>query len=185
MTIKQKQALLLYLGYYNGNIDGIWGSKSEDATRRFQSDYDLDPDGDFGPATEARIKEVIATDEAPAAAENVWDGIKYFKRDEFRCRCGKYCDGFPVEMDGLLLKVADRVREHFGKPMTVSSGVRCQQHNDSLPGSVPNSRHLQGKAMDFRVSGFPAATVLAYVQKQPEIRYAYAIDSSYVHMDVL
>ena len=181
MTIKQKQALLLYLGYYNGNIDGIWGSGSETATRQFQSDYGLDPDGDFGPATEARIKEVIANDEAPA---NVWDGIKYFKRDEFRCKCGKYCDGFPVEMDGLLLKVADRVREHFGKPMTVSSGVRCEVHNANV-GGVFDSRHKLGKAMDFRVSGFPAASVLDYVKKQPEIRYAYAIDSSYVHMDVL
>jgi hypothetical protein len=38
--------------------------------------------------------------------------------------------------------------------------------------------------MDFCVRGKTAAQVLAYVQKQPEIRYAYAINGSYVHMDV-
>jgi acyl dehydratase len=37
--------------------------------------------------------------------------------------------------------------------------------------------------MDFRIEGKTSAQVLAYVQQQPEIRYAYAIDSQYVHMD--
>ena len=25
MTLKQKQALLAYLGYYDGPLDGLWG----------------------------------------------------------------------------------------------------------------------------------------------------------------
>ena len=28
MTLKQKQALLAYLGFYDGPLDGIWGAKS-------------------------------------------------------------------------------------------------------------------------------------------------------------
>lgn len=182
MTIKQMQCLLCYLGYYNGEIDGIWGRGSESATRQFQTDYDLVPDGSFGPATEARIKEVIANDEAPA---DFWAEIKYFKREEFRCKCGgKHCDGFPAEMDKTLIRTADRVREHFGKRMIVSSGVRCETHNANV-GGVPGSRHKLGKAMDFCVDGFSAASVLDYVQKLPEVRYSYAIDSNYVHMDVV
>ena len=180
MTIEQKQHLLAYLGYYTLVVDGIWGNGSDAATRKFQSDYGLDPDGAFGPETEARIKEVIANDEAPA---NLWDGIKYFTRDEFKCKCGKYCDGFPAEPEKKLITVADRVREHFGNPAIVSSGVRCKQHNANV-GGVANSRHLTGKAMDFRVSGKSASEVLAYAQKQPEIRYAYAIDKNYIHMDI-
>ena len=183
MTITQKQHLLNYLGYDTGGVDGIWGPKSQDATRQFQDDYDLDPDGIFGPLTEARIKEVIATGEEPKPEENIWDGIKYFKREEFKCKCGKYCDGYPKEMSAELLRIADRVREHFGAVATVSSGVRCKQHNANV-GGVANSMHLQGKAMDFCVRGFSAATVLPYVQAQTGIRYAYAIDSNYVHMDV-
>lgn len=181
MDNKQKQHLLAYLGYYTLAVDGIWGSGSKAATKEFQSDYDLDPDGDFGPDTEARIKEVIANDETPA---DFWDGIKHFKREEFKCKCGKYCDGYPVEMDKTLLRVADRVREHFDQTAIVSSGVRCERHNANV-GGVSGSRHKLGKAMDFRVSGFSAASVLKYVQEQPEIRYSYAIDKNYVHMDVV
>lgn len=183
MTNEQKQHLLAYLGYYRIKVDGIWGNGSVGATEQFQEDYGLPVTGIFDQATEAKIKSVIANDEAPAPA-NFWDGIKYFKREEFKCKCGKYCDGYPVEMSEELIRVADRVRDHFGKPMIVSSGVRCERHNANV-GGVSGSRHKLGKAMDFRVDGFSASSVLEYVQKQPQIRYSYAIDSNYVHMDVM
>lgn len=188
MTIKQKQCLLEYLGYYENensnqfnNIDDIWGGQSEQATRKFQGDYGLDADGIFGPATEKRILEVVASGELPKVN---WDKIRYFSRDEFKCKCGgKYCDGFPAEPHPTLVKVADRVREHFGAAAIISSGVRCELHNANV-GGVGNSRHLSGKAMDFRISGKTAAQVLEYVWQQPEIRYAYDIDGTYVHMDI-
>ena len=44
--------------------------------------------------------------------------------------------------------------------------------------------HLIGKAIDLRIEGKSARQTLAWVQKQPEVRYAYAIDTSYVHMDI-
>lgn len=188
MTIKQKQCLLAYLGYYEGNIDGDFGPASKGATMGFQEDYGLEPDGIFGPKTEEMILKAITGAAKPVEkpaeepAEG-WDGIKYFKRDEFRCKCGKYCNGFPAEVDMRLLRIADEVRENFGKRITVSSGVRCATHNAKV-GGVAKSRHLSGKAMDFRVSGIPASIVLPYVQAKSGIRYAYAIDSNYVHMDV-
>lgn len=188
MTVKQKQCLLEYLGYYDpensnrmNNVDGLWGPASEGATRKFQGDYGLEADGIFGPMTEAKIREVVASGELPKVN---WDEVKYFGRAEFQCNCGgKYCNGFPAEPHPLLVKVADRVREHFGAAAIVSSGVRCEQHNANV-GGVVGSRHLYGKAMDFRISGRKAAEVLEYVWQQPEISYAYDIDGTYVHMDV-
>lgn len=189
MTIKQKQHLLAYLGYYNGEIDGDWGQLSENATKAFQKDYGITADGICGAETEKCLKHAVAygmparKEETPASGD-FWDGVKYFDRDEFKCKCGgKYCNGFPAEPNEKLIKVADRVREHFGNKIIVSSGVRCETHNANV-GGVPGSRHRFGKAMDFRVSGMSASLVLPYVQKQPEIRYAYAIDSDYVHMDI-
>ena len=52
-------------------------------------------------------------------------------------------------------------------------------------GGVSNSRHLTGKAMDVRAAGKSAGELLELAQKQPEIRYAHAIDESYIHMDVV
>ena len=82
-----------------------------------------------------------------------------------------------------LLTMADRVREKLGAACLVSSGLRCSRHNVSV-GGVASSRHLTGKAMDFCAVGKTAAQVLAVVRDQPELGYAYAIDDSYVHMDV-
>ena len=195
MTLKQKQALLAYLGYYDGPLDGLWGDQSRNATEAFQRDYQLTVDGVFGDATAQRIREVIASGEQPQQAEDAaaedssatgtfWDDIKYFSRNEsgIACPCGR-CGGFPVEPSEKLMRLADKVREHFNAPMTPSSTVRCQAHNDELPGSVPNSYHVKGKAMDFSVRGFAASSVLPYVRSLG-VHYAYAIDSNYVHMDV-
>ena len=191
MTTKQKQALLAYLGYYDGPLDGIWGEKSQRATIDFQRAYmaQEDVDGVFVAATEKRILEVIATGEKPVVKENLtapadwWKDIRYFRRAEFRCPCGK-CGGFPVEPSENLVRLADKVREHFGAPATVSSGVRCQAHNDELPGSAKNSYHVRGKAVDFCVRGISGAKLLAYVKQLP-VHYAYQINGSdFIHMDV-
>lgn len=62
MDVKQKQWQLYFLGYYGndtGDIDGIWGDKSELATKKFQGDNNLSVDGNFGPNTEAKSIAVI------------------------------------------------------------------------------------------------------------------------------
>ena len=191
MTLKQKQALLAYLDYYDGLLDGLWGEKSQMATIDFQRAYmeQTEVDGIFGATTEKRILEVVASGEKPVVKENLtapadwWKDIRYFTRAEFRCPCGK-CGGFPVEPEERLVRLADMVRQHFDAPATVSSGVRCQAHNDELPGSAKNSYHLRGKAVDFCVQGVPGATLLAYVRTLP-VHYAYQIgNSDFVHMDV-
>lgn len=179
MTIRQKQCLLCYLGYYSGAIDGIWGEGSMAAAKQFQQDHDLTADVTFGSASEEKILAVIAGEDSG----DWWEDIRYFRPEEFACKCGTCCDGYPAQMSETLVKTADRVRNFFGAAAIVSSGLRCRQHNANV-GGVANSRHLSGKAMDFRIAGKSAAQVLSYVREQPEIRYAYAIDEAYVHMDV-
>lgn len=184
MTIKEKQCLLCYLGYYVGNIDGSWGTLSKTATKAFQKDFGLTADGVCGTETEKALKHAVAYGMPTKAVEaapsgDFWGKIKYFRKAEFACKCG--CGA--SDMEEKLIKNADKVREHFGNTMIVSSGRRCTTHNAKV-GGVSNSRHLTGKAMDFCVSGMSASMVLTYVQKLPGIRYAYAIDNNYVHMDI-
>lgn len=180
MTNRQKQHLLGYLGYYDGAADGIWGPMSRQAARQFQQDWELSTDENFGPESEGKIRSVIGS----GAEGNWWQRIRWFTREEFRCRCGgKYCSGFPAEPERALVELADQVRTHFGSPAIPSSGLRCARHNAAC-GGVANSRHLIGKALDFSIQGIPACQTLAYIRGLSGVRYAYAIDDTYVHMDI-
>lgn len=186
MTVKQRQCLLYVLGYYVGNIDGNWGTLSKEACRRFQQDFGLTADGVCESKTEKALKHAvcygIAKKEETPTTGDFWDDIKYFKKSEFKCKCGK-CGGYPANPKEKLIRVADKVRANLGGAATVSSGVRCANHNANV-GGVSNSRHLTGRAMDFCVAGKTSDQVLAEVNKHKEIRYAYKIDSRYVHMDI-
>ena len=192
MDTRQIQALLVYLGYDPGEVDGLPGKNTRRAVLAFQAQEGLAQDGSPGPLTQAALLEAVACGRCRQAqasgAQTVpewWADIRYFKRTDsgIACPCGR-CGGFPVEPTERLMRLADRVREAAGAPMCPSSTVRCQAHNDELSGSVPNSRHLSGKAMDFCIRGCGADRTLALVRQQPEVRYAYAIDNRYVHMDV-
>lgn len=49
------QTRLKKWGYLNGNVDGIYGVKTEEAVKKFQRKHGLTPDGIAGPATLAKI----------------------------------------------------------------------------------------------------------------------------------
>lgn len=194
MTIKQQQHLLGYLGYYNGQIDGQWGRMSAEACRAFQADYGLTPDGICGTMTQkmliGAISGTAAKVERPAKDINVpsngtfWDEIRYFTREEFRCKCGgRYCNGYPAEMQEAVVKIADAARAHFGKPAHVVSGLRCRQWN-AHEGGVANSQHMYGEAIDLRIDGVGSEELRQFVATQPGHRYSYCINSTNVHFDI-
>ena len=92
MSTKKKQALLFYLGYYVGNIDGVWGSGSKEACKAFQKDFGLKADGICGTETEKALKHAVCygiyKKQETVQSGDFWDGIKYFKKSEFACKCG-------------------------------------------------------------------------------------------------
>ena len=53
------QNILIYLGLYSGNIDGIFGQGTANAVIRFQQDNNLTPDGIVGPRTWAALRPYI------------------------------------------------------------------------------------------------------------------------------
>ena len=180
MTFKQIQLLLAYLGYYEAEIDGKWGEQSQSACISFQRDYGLDADGIAGAMTQKMLKAAVAgtaykvsssdsdakseslsekidSTDTISSADNFWDGIKYFRRTEFACQCGgKYCDGFPCEPAEETVKICDEIRKRAKVPITISSGIRCEQHNAEV-GGVSNSNHKYGKAADLICSLTPEA----------------------------
>lgn len=199
MTIEQKQCILKFFGCYGGIVDGDWGALSAQGTKKLQGKLGIPDDGVWGPQTEETARKAIGegkdklTEEAPktdAERGTFWEHIKYWTREEFRCRCREYyplpfCGGFPVEPDQTLVELVDDIREKAGRPGHRSSGIRCQIHN-SRSGGVANSKHLQGKALDFYIEGMSGAQLLALCQDDPRTSYAYIIKQGepYVHVDV-
>ena len=176
-------------------VDGLAGEKTKAATAEFQKKNGLTATGIADEKTRAKISggnyntvsdtasNTTSSTTNKTASGTWWDEIKYFDRSEFACKCGKYCNGFPVEPKEVLVRLADRAREEFGSPATISSGVRCSQHNANV-GGVSNSKHKYGVAMDISIKGVSGSKLYAWAQKQPEVRYTYIIEGNWVHIDV-
>lgn len=186
MTVKQQQCLLAYLGFDPGAIDGVPGPKTSAAADAFRQAAGLGS-GSFDAAAEDAARKAVA-EGMPERKGDFWDGIRFFRREEFRCPCPR-CGGFPEEPKEKLVRLAEQVRSHFDAPAVISSGVRCPEHNREV-GGVANSRHLYGRAVDLRVQGQPPEAVVAYARSLPDCAYTYSICSGgtptgYVHMDVI
>lgn len=110
-----------------------------------------------------------------------WHHVKVytdnFEPKEFRCPCGK-CTGYPTWMRVNELKHIQTIRSHYGKPMKITSGIRCKYENDRLSGSSKESAHLNGKAVDFYMQGVTDTLAnrrgsLKYIKKLKNHNYSY------------
>ena len=81
-----------------------------------------------------------------------------FRVREFACP-----DSDSLKLDDELVVALQCIREHFGKPVHITSGYRTAAHNAAV-GGAKSSQHLLGRAADFWVEGVPVATVAAYAE---------------------
>ena len=79
---------------------------------------------------------------------------------EFACKDGSD----PVFVDSSLAALLQKIRDHFGRPVVITSGYRTAAHNAAV-GGAKTSQHLLGKAADFWVESVPVATVADYAEK--------------------
>ncbi|MCM8814307.1 MAG: peptidoglycan-binding protein [Candidatus Omnitrophica bacterium] len=59
LTKKNIQVALKNAGYYNGPLDGVIGSKTTDAIKKFQRDNNLTADGNVGRKTWEKLKKYL------------------------------------------------------------------------------------------------------------------------------
>lgn len=119
----------------------------------------------------------VNTDRALRHFYNVKMHAPSFKPEEFKCTCG-HCTGYPTWMRAAELKNLQKIRNHYGKPMTVTSGLRCKYENSRSSGSIPNSLHLVGRACDFYIEGVTDTLKnrkrsIKWMKKLPNTNYIY------------
>lgn len=102
-------------------IDGLAGQETKDTTAQWQRENGLTPDGIAGTMTREKILQLPAQE-----TDDWWNNIQYFSRKEFACKCGRYCDGYPAQMQHTVVELADRARTELKGVGFVSSGLRCR-----------------------------------------------------------
>lgn len=84
-----------------------------------------------------------------------------FNSTEFDCHGSGCCSKTVIDIK--LVEYLQKIRDHFGKPVTISSGYRCSTHNKNVGGST-GSRHAKGMAADIVVKDVAPAEVAKYAE---------------------
>lgn len=106
-----------------------------------------------------------------------------FNSSEFDCHGSGCCSSTLV--DDKLVTYLQQIREHFGKPVNISSGYRCATHNKNIGGAT-NSRHSKGQAADIYISGVAPAEIAKYAESIGILGiglYETNSDGFFVHVD--
>lgn len=162
LSIEKRKSYFQKLGlgeYYQANI------------LKLQKKYMLrksDWDGIYGPNTDTLLRHLVNCRH-----------VANFEPEEFVCGCGgKYCSGYPDRMKVRELRHLQSIRTHFGKPVEITSGLRCKQYNASLSNSSATSPHMIGKAADIYIKGVSDTfegrkKIVNYAKEQKGHSYSY------------
>ena len=101
-----------------------------------------------------------------------------FKVREFACNDGSD----PIFIDSELVTVLQKIRDRFGKPVTITSAYRTPPHN-SREGGTTYSQHLYGKAADIKISGVTPKKVADFAETLLE-KGGIGIYNTFTHIDV-
>ena len=81
------------------------------------------------------------------------------------------------------MEILQKIRNHFGKPITINSAYRNAAYNRKV-GGVSNSQHVKGTAADICVSGVAPAEVVKYAEYIMPNKGGIGLYSNFVHIDV-
>lgn len=147
------------------------GEYNKENIKKLQKKYlrPQDVDGVYGVDTDRLLRHLY----------NVKLCAPDFKPTEFKCECGgRYCTGYPTYMKRVELRHIQAIRDHYDRPMLVTCGLRCKTYNSKLSGSVSNSLHLVGRAVDFYMQGVTDTLAnrkraIRWIKARPHHHYTY------------
>lgn len=103
---------------------------------------------------------------------------RFFKREEFACKCGCGFDTIDTET----LAVVEDVRIHFDSPVFINSACRCEEHNKKV-GGKPKSQHVLARATDIDVKNVKPSEVQKFLKEQFPNKYGIGSYENFTHID--
>ena len=108
---------------------------------------------------------------------------KNFQYKEFDCH-GQGCCSTTI-IDEKLVEYVQQIRDHFNKPVTITSSYRCEIHNKRVGGAT-KSYHMKGQAADIVVQGVSSREVAKYAESIGILGiglYETSKDGYFTHID--
>lgn len=111
------------------------------------------------------------------------DGNKYlsanFKVSEFRCNDGSD----KVLISDELVTLLQKIRNHFGRAVTINSAYRTESYNKKIGGAT-RSQHILGTAADITISGVSPLAVAQYAEFLQPQSGGIGVYKTFTHIDV-
>ena len=101
-----------------------------------------------------------------------------FKVKEFACTDGSD----PIFIDSELVNVLQKIRTHFGKPVTITSAYRTPTRNKAVGGTT-YSQHQYGTAADIKVKGTTPEKVAEYAETLLKNKGGVGTYATFTHID--
>ena len=109
--------------------------------------------------------------------KNIMQLSKHFSKKEFDCQCG--CGTGTIH--AMLVQKLELVRQEYGKPMRINSGIRCLEHNRKI-GSKDTSSHIKCLAADVGCTDMSERLTLIPILMKHCKRVG--INKKFIHVDV-
>jgi len=106
---------------------------------------------------------------------------KNFRRIEFACPCG--CDK-DRPIDSKLLYLLQSLRNKIGKPIYITSSLRCKKYNKKIGGYI-DSPHCLGKAVDIHAKNMDIIDLAIAAKEIGFPRIGLYPFNHFIHIDVV
>lgn len=109
------------------------------------------------------------------------DLSRNFSRHEFHCRC---CSR--AELNPRLVEALQALRDLAGRPIRITSGYRCPDHNRAAGGSK-RSQHLLGNAADIVIGAHEPVEMFCLANEVAAFRnggIGLYPEDGFIHVDV-
>lgn len=165
---------------YRPQIDGMvaWQYTSKGSVNGISGNVDMDIWCETAQEEEKEVAEITvhAYSKAKHGANKLSEN---FKVKEFACKDGSDV----VFVSPELVKILQKIRNHFGKPVIINSAYRTPTYNKKVGGAT-YSQHQYGTAADIRINGVSPKEVAVYAETLLTNTGGIGVYSTFTHIDV-